>query len=154
MRGAACLATLLLCAAPAAAQVKIDGLVDHPQTLSGDQLKAFPATQVEASFATMHGTLHHRWTGALLWDVVNKAGLRDEPGKRTAMRHSFLIIGADGYAATLAIGEIEPGLEGKQVILAYHQNDPPSDLPAPKLIVPGDRKGARQIHDVVEIEVR
>jgi hypothetical protein len=36
---------------------------------------------------------------------------------------------------------------------AYRQDDRPGDLPALKLIVPGDRMGARMIRDVTEVEV-
>jgi hypothetical protein len=59
----------------------------------------------------------------------------------------------DGYAAVLSIGEIDPALEGKAVILAYRQDDRPGDLPALKLIVPGDKMGARMVRDVTEVEV-
>ncbi len=151
------LATLALGTSAARGQppaVTLDGLVGAKLTLDLTQLKSLPPHQVEASFGTMHGTSHHVWTGVLLWDLVNKAGLRDEPGKRTSMRHVLLVHGADGYAAALAIGEIDPAQEGKQVILAYGEDDTKGDLPGLHMIVPGDRHGARDVRDVVEIEVR
>jgi DMSO/TMAO reductase YedYZ molybdopterin-dependent catalytic subunit len=131
--------------------VKVDGMVQAPQSFTADQLKSLPSHQVDAAFQTMHGSSHHVWTGVLLWDLVNKPGLKDAPGPRTGIRHTFLIRGADGYAAALAIGEIDPAMEGKPVILAYLQDNQPTPL---RLIVPADHHGARDVHDVVEIEVR
>ena len=134
--------------------LSVGGMVTHAQSFTIDQIRAMPAHHVEASFTTMHGQDHHSWTGALLWDVVTKAGLKDEPGRRTTMRHTITVAGQDGYAAAFAIGEIDPTLEGKQVIIAYRQDDQPGDLPTLRLIVPGDKHGARDVHDVVSIDVK
>lgn len=153
MRAFAAAACLLLAMQPAtAAGVAIDGMVQHPKTYTLDDLKALPATTVELRTDTMHGTDDHHWTGPLLWSLLTTAGLKDEPGKRTTVRHAILVTGTDGYAATLAIGEIDPALEGKQVILATTSDGP--TLSAPKLIVPGDKHGARDIHDVATVTIR
>ncbi len=151
--GLAGLAAVLIAAAPPA-PVAVTGRVAHPQSLTLDQIKALPARHVEADFATMHGQDHHSWTGVLLWDLVTKASPQDEPGRRTGMRHVIMVSGQDGYAAAVAIGEIDPAIGGKQVILAYRQDDPPMELPTLRLIVPGDKHGARDVHDVSGIEVR
>ncbi len=152
LAGAALLGAWPACAA--AQSVKLDGMVQHEISFTVDQLRALPPTQVDVSFQTMHGIDHHAWTGVALWDLVGKAGLKDEPGKRTGMRHVLLVRGQDGYAAALAIGEIDPGQEGKKIILAYRQDGAASDLPGLRLIVPQDRHGARDVRDVVEIEIR
>jgi DMSO/TMAO reductase YedYZ molybdopterin-dependent catalytic subunit len=141
--------------APAKAEgLRIFGLVRDPQTFTIDQLKAMPPRHVAANFTTMHGQDNHIWTGVLLFDLVAKCGLKDEPGPRTGMRHVLMVTGQDGYAAAFAIGEIDPFIGDKSVLLAYHQDDPPKDLPTLKVIVPGDKHGARAVHDVVSIEVR
>ena len=44
--------------------LKVDGMVQHAQTLTIEQIRAMPAYHVEASFSTMHGQDHHTWTGA------------------------------------------------------------------------------------------
>jgi hypothetical protein len=133
--------------------LKLDGDVQAAQVFSADQVKAFPARQVDVSYQTMHGTEHHAWTGVLLWDLVNKAGFKNGGGKNPGLRHTLVVRAKDGYAAVLSIGEIDPALEGKPVILAYRQDDRPGDLPALKLIVPGDKMGARMVRDVTEVEV-
>ncbi len=151
-RGLGALSLLALAAAAApSTSVQISGLVQHPQTLTLDAIRALPVHHVDASFTTMHGQDHHIWTGALLWDVVTKAGLKDEPGKRTTMRHVLLVSGTDGYTAAIAIGEIDPMLAGNQIIVAYRGEN---DLNSLRLIVPGDKHGARDVHDVAAIEVR
>ena len=147
------MALLLLAAAPQP-PVAIAGRVAHPQSLTLDQLKALPAHHVEADFTTMHGQDHHTWTGVLLWDLVSKATPQDEPGQRTGMRHVIMVSGQDGYAAAFGIGEIDPFIGARQILLAYHQDDPARDLPTLRLIVPGDKHGARDVHDVTGIEVR
>ena len=134
--------------------VAVTGRVAHPQSFTLDQIKALPAQHVEADFTTMHGQDHHSWTGVLLWDLVSKAAPQDEPGKRTGMRRVVMVSGQDGYAAAFGIGEIDPFIGGKQVILAYRQDDPPKDLSTLRLIVPGDKHGARDVHDVSGIDIR
>ncbi len=148
----ACLAAHAWAATPTG--LAIGGKVAHPLTLTLDQLHALPAHHVEADFTTMHGQDHHSWTGVLLWDLAVKAGPQDEPGKRTGMRHVLMVSGQDGYAAAFGIGEIDPAIGGRQVVVAYRQDDQATDLPSLRLIVPGDKHGARDVHDVVGIEVR
>ena len=70
------------------------------------------------------------------------------------MRHTITVAGQDGYAAAFAIGELDPTLEGKHVIVAYHEDGQPGDLPTLRLIVPGDKHGARDVYDVVSINVK
>jgi DMSO/TMAO reductase YedYZ molybdopterin-dependent catalytic subunit len=145
----------LLAAAPAIAQtppLQLSGMVQHPQSFSMDQLRSMPSTQVELTFTTMHGPNHHTWTGVKLWDLISRAALRDEPGRRTQFRHVLLATGQDGYGAAFAVGEIDPAVEGKPIILAYRQDN--TDIPAIRLIVPNDKEGARDVHDVVSIDVR
>ena len=64
----------------------------------------------------------------------------------------MLARGQDGYAVALAIGELDPNFEGKQVLIAYAQDDKP--LPGLRLVVPADIRGGRGVHDLAAIEVR
>jgi hypothetical protein len=131
------------------ASVQVSGMVAHPGPVALDGLKQVP---VAASFQTMGGKQAHRWSGPLLLDVLAAASVTDEPGKKTHMRHVILARGADGYAVSVAIGEIEKVGEGKQVIVALTEDDKP--LAAPRLVVPGDAHFARGVHDLVGLEVR
>jgi hypothetical protein len=134
--------------------VVFGGMVEHPQSFTLAALKALPPTQVDAIFGTMHGQEHHLWTGVRLLDLIQKAGLKAEPAKFAALRHSVLVQGKDGYAVAVAMGEMEPMAENKPIILAYRSDAGPADLPGLRLVIPGDQHGARQVHDVVEVDVR
>jgi hypothetical protein len=54
--------------------------------------------------------------------------------------------------AVLALAEIDPEFEGKQVLLAFRRDGQP--MPGElRLVVPGDRRGGRSARDVVRIEL-
>ena len=57
----------------------------------------------------------------------------------------------DGYAVALA--EIDPEFEGKQVLLAYRRNGQPIEGNTLRLVVPADRHGGRSVRDVVRIDL-
>jgi DMSO/TMAO reductase YedYZ molybdopterin-dependent catalytic subunit len=145
-------ALLFLSPAAFAADIAVQGQVQTPLELSLADLKTFPAKTLDVSFHTMHGEDHHAWTGALLLDVIAKAGLKNENVKSAALRHVIVVHGKDGYETVLAYGEIDPDAEGKPILLAYQRDT--ESLPAPRLIVPGDKGGPRQVHDVTSIELR
>ncbi len=137
---------------PAVLALDVQGQVQTPLHLGIADLKALSAKTVDFSFHTMHGDDHHAWTGALLLDVIGKAGLKNENVKSAALRHVIFVQGKDGYETALAYGELDPQAEGKQVLLAYQRDAEP--LQEPRLIVPGDKGGPRQVHDVTMIDVR
>jgi len=152
------LAYVLFAAVPAISQdaataVTVSGQVQHPVTVSLADLQKLPPTSVAISFETDRGPESATYTGALLWSVLANSGLVDAPGKNTGIRHTFLVIGRDGYAAALSDGEIDPRLEGKSALLAYQKDGKPN-ADGIRLVVPGDHHGARAVRDVVKIEVQ
>ena len=154
-RLAAAVLGLVLLAAPAAsaqdapaAGLVIQGQVGHPRTLALPDLMALPRVTVTLA----HDAQKASYTGALLWAVVSAAAPTNLPGDRTHVQHTVLARGKDGYAVALAIGELDPNLEGKQVLVAYERDGKP--LPAPRLVVPGEAHPARSVKDLVAIEVR
>jgi hypothetical protein len=130
------------------AELAITGHVEHELHLSAAELGQLPQTAVDVSFQTGHGPQSGHFTGPLLWDVVQKAGITDEAGSKVKhhLQHAVLAISSDGYTVAIAIGEIDPDFEGKSVILAL-------DDGGVRLIVPQDELGGRDVHDVVRIEV-
>ena len=78
--------------------------------------------------------------------------LGSEP--RTRLRHTIVVTGRDGYAVVLALAEIDPEFEGKQVVLAYRRDGQPMNGHELRLVVPGDRRGGRSVRDVVRIDLR
>jgi hypothetical protein len=62
-------------------------------------------------------------------------------------------LGRDGYRAVLALGEIAPEFEGKQVTLAERMDDQPFDAEQLRIIVLLDKRGGRSVWEVARIEV-
>ena len=145
-------AGLLLAAAPALADVLVDGQVRQSHPWSLEELKKLAPVSAEVTYLTGHGEEHARFTGVPLWTLLGEAKLADETGKLPQIRHSVLVTGRDGYGAALSYGEFDPEFEGKAVLLAWQRDG--KDLDTPQLVVPGDKRGGRYVHDVVHIEVR
>jgi hypothetical protein len=141
----------LLLGAPSAwgQSVAVTGMVSHGGKV---ELAALKQVSFSGSFNTMSGRQTHRWTGPLLLDVLDQAGMTDAPGKRTRMQHVILATGTDGYAAAIALGEIDPKGEGKQVIVAVTQDGAP--MKAPRLVVPDDASFTRCVHDLATLEIK
>jgi hypothetical protein len=135
--------------------LEIAGAVATPQHLTETQLKALPPIEVEVSFHTGHGDQQGKYTGALLWTLMQNAGLADNQGNRPDLRHAIAITGSDGYVVIVSFGEIDPDFAGRQAIIAYARDGKPMDAKdGLRLIVPGDSHGGRDVRDVVKIEVR
>jgi hypothetical protein len=140
---------------PAAAQpspgVSIFGRIAHPRSLTAAELAAAPVVAVEVP-SPKPGAPQVKFAGALLWPLLESAGWVDLPGRKTHLQHVILVRGGDGYVVALSIAEIDPAFEGKPVIIAATQDGKP--LAAPELVVPGDHRAGRRVHDVVGIEVQ
>lgn len=148
---------LLLAVTPAApsfgqalGELSLQGHIAHPHKFSLAELEAMPAVTVATNYAMAHGPRQASYTGALLWTLLDRAGLIDDPGAKTHLQHVILARGSDGYAVVLALGELDPALEGKPVIIAYEQDGKP--IGRLKLVVPGDKRPARAVRDLVTIE--
>ena len=116
--------------------------------------KSFPTVTIDVTFETGQGKKSGRYTGVLLWVLLERAQPIDEPGKNTSLKHTLMITGRDGYAVALALGEIDPHYEGKQIIIAYLGGEPSASMSSLRLIVPGDVHGGRSVRDVAKIELR
>lgn len=132
--------------------LSIEGRVTHPLAIPLADLKTYPAATVETDFAHEGGSKHETFSGAPVIALLDKAAMIDEPGKKTSLQHVLMARGRDGYAVAIAIGELDPKLEGKTAIVAWEQDGEPTK--GLRLVVPGDRHGARSVHDLVAIEVR
>jgi DMSO/TMAO reductase YedYZ molybdopterin-dependent catalytic subunit len=113
----------------------------------------------------------HRYTGVPLSALLAHAGAwpAGDPAARTtgargdlrgaALARYVVVTGADGYRAPLALAELDSATAapapGGPVILADSVDGPP--LPAAegpyRLVVPGDRRPARSVRQVVAIAV-
>jgi hypothetical protein len=151
---------LLLLTAPAppsaladpvrALELRIGGRA--PQRLTLDEINRLPVTEAEMPVPEGHGTNRTRYAGVLLWTLLQQAGL-EGVRPRDRVRQVVKITGQDGYAAVLALGEIDPTFEGKQVLVATTADGRPIGIGSLRLVVPGDRRGGRSVRDVAQVEV-
>lgn len=134
-------------------------------TLSGTGIKALrvtPATlsslpQVEqdVAFQSSKGEVRGRYEGVLLWDVLQEAGIGEAAGHHGELKRTFVVTGRDGYAVAFSVGEIGPDFGDKPIMIALRVDGRPLPLEdGLRLIVPGDKRGARSVRDVVTIEMR
>jgi hypothetical protein len=154
------LAVAMLCLAARAAEpdvpppesIAITGMVHNPSSITHEEIAKLPPIEVTVSEETDHGPMTGKYRGALLWTIVSNAGLVNGPEKNAYLKHTILVSGVDGYAVALSEGEIDPKLEGKQIIVAYMKDGKLFD--GLRLIVPGDVHASRDVRDLLIIEVK
>lgn len=74
-----------------------------------------------------------------------RAGVIDPAKHREQVSQMIVILGRDGYRAVLALGEITPEFEAKQVILAERMDRKPLDAYHLRVVVPLDNRGGRSV---------
>ena len=136
------------------AALSVGGLVKSPRNFTRAELQALPWTTADATFDTGHGPRHGTWLGVSLWTLLDQAGGFGAPAKE-AVRHWLIVTGRDGYTVVLSLGEIDPAFGHAAALVAWSQDGKPLD-PAQglRLILPGDRRGGRDVRDMVSIEVK
>ena len=96
------------------------------------------------------------YTGALLWEVLNSAGILINPANRNdILRKLVTATGSDGFQATFALGELSPTFGNAPVLVAYADTGGQlagSDGFA-RLVVPGDITGGRYVSNLVSLTV-
>ncbi|HKM65426.1 MAG TPA: molybdopterin-dependent oxidoreductase, partial [Acidisphaera sp.] len=123
------------------------------RVVTADELAALAAVQVTVAVEPGHGPAQRSYEGPLLWTVLDHAGAIDTAKVRDQVRQTVLITGRDGYTAILALGEIAPEFEGKQVIIAERMDGQPLSPEHLRIVVPGDKRGGRGVRDIVRILV-
>ncbi len=162
MRRVHCLAVLfaaLLLALPAAAQyagplkAELTGISPAPIMLTPDSLAGLPPVEMEVTFQTSKGPSSGRYHGVLLWDVFQANKAFDGLDHNGELAKTFAVTAADGYVIAFSVGEIHPDFGNTPVILADTVDGKPVGNGF-RIVVPGDTRGARNVRDVVGIELR
>jgi DMSO/TMAO reductase YedYZ molybdopterin-dependent catalytic subunit len=157
-RAAATIVAAALLVVPALAQspaptpiLSLDGKVKQPQHWSLDDLKNMPAQHEDVTYQTERGPVTASFTGVLLWSLIEVAGGIDDPVRNAVVRHTIRVTAADDYVVILSTGEIAPDFGNIAALVAYERDGKPLDKP--RLVMPGDKHGARDARDVVTIAV-
>ena len=132
----------------------ITGEVQNPMTYDEDSLAALPHSIENVTFLTKTGPQSGSFTGVLLWNLLNKAGIKSGPSRDGQFQY-VEVTGTDCYQVVLALGELNPGFGGEQVLVADGENGAPlgPDSGFARLIVPGDKFGGRDAFWITTIKV-
>jgi len=105
----------------AAYQLKVDGLVDKPATLSLADLRALPSrTQITRHDCVEGWSAIGKWKGARLAALLQAVGVK--PGARYVVLHCADPMEADGTSPYYESIDMDDALH-EQTILAYELND-------------------------------
>jgi hypothetical protein len=133
--------------------IKLGGAVKDARTWSVDGLASLPGQQTqEVGFLGEGMQKSIKGSGVLLYDLLQRAKPRfDAKKKRDALRYAVLVHATDGYATSIAWGEIDPDFANKPVLVTVMENG--KKLGRPGLLVPGDKHGGRHIYDMDRISL-
>jgi hypothetical protein len=121
--------------------------------MSAAEVEAMPAVSVTLPADSGHGQGARTFAGPLLWTVLDHEGALERLDPHAQVRQVVVLAGQDGYIAVIALGEISPEFEGKQVILADRLDGKALAPGHFRIVVPGDKRGGRGVHDLVRIEL-
>ena len=142
----------------AAASLDVRGSLPAPRRLDADELRRLPRAEVRVAD-------HHEpgkevaYAGTPLVEALRAAGLTLDPGMagiRQTVAASVLVEAADGYRAVFALAELDPALTDRVILLADTRDGQPLGAgEGPwRLVVPGDKRPARAVRQVVAVTLR
>jgi hypothetical protein len=137
-------------AGPQVVRVMVDG---HPPiTLDHAALAAMPRVSITAS---AHHEPPSQWQGVALQSILQQAGAPSgEQLRGRAMTTIVRITATDHYQVVFSLAELDPMLGNEQAILADTQDGHAITKDGPfRVVVTGDKRPARWIHNVTTIEV-
>ncbi len=142
---------------PSTESIEITGAVANPGPVTLADIQALPSQTVEVDYRTDDGTdVHHSYTGARLWDVMQLVQPAIDPRVPESSLYLYLVLTAkDGYVVVLSMGEIDPEFGAQPYLLAWDQDGAmlTGDKSPLVLVTPSDRTEGRYIHGIVSIEV-
>ncbi|MIL09239.1 hypothetical protein BZU93_25620 [Salmonella enterica subsp. enterica] len=121
--------------------------------LDAAALEALPQVVQKITFKTSKGMSTGVYKGPLLWDVVQAAKGVDGLGHNEELARTLLVTAADGYKIAFSIGELSPEF-GNAMILVALETDGQKLKNGFRIVVQGDKRGARALHNVTSIEVK
>lgn len=131
--------------------VLVTGALKQPSPVTIDQLHGMAMHAVQVEFQNDKGTEHHTEVGVPLAQLIPPTALATQDKKHDLLSFAVLAVGVDGYQAVVSYGEISPDFANKDVLVAVSEDGKP--LSRPRLVVPGDVKGARYVINLIELHV-
>lgn len=137
--------------APASFAFVTDG--GAPVALTETALKALPQVEEKVTFQSSKGVSSAVYKGPLLWDVVQSTKALDGLEHNAELAKILMVSAADGYRVAYSIGEMAPDFGNAKIILALEVDGKP--LPRGfRVVVQGDKRGARAVYEITKIELK
>jgi len=125
--------------------VEINGDVPATVTLKTSELALLPQQTITVSI----GGTSYTESGPYLSALLTYAGVQyNSACKNDELRYWIEATSSNGQAVALTAGEIDPGFGNKPAILSINQDGGFLTKSGPRLIVPGDATGSRDISHV------
>lgn len=131
------------------------GDVTNPVTITKADLAKMPRTSATVKAEGEKGA-ENTYEGALLYDILKEAGAPlDKQLTGKALASYILAEARDGYQVVYTLAELDPNFGANKIIIADTLNGKPlPENQGPfRLVVPGDKKGARSIRMLEKISV-
>lgn len=99
----------------------LGGAVANPAVFDGAALAALDGQLTQTvTYTSGSGQVTDTYTGVLLWDLLEDAGVLTDPAVRNDLLGFYAVAtGSDGYRAVYSLGEIAPGSGGEPIMVAY-----------------------------------
>jgi DMSO/TMAO reductase YedYZ molybdopterin-dependent catalytic subunit len=137
------------------AKLIVAGDVSHPLTLTKEDLAKMPRTSVTVK-GEGSDAMETTYEGVLLYDVLKQAGAPlDKQLMGKALASYVLAEARDGYQVVYTLTELDPSFTSNKIIVADTIDGKPLfPYQGPlRLVVPGEKKGARSIRMLEKITV-
>jgi hypothetical protein len=143
---------LTMASAVGAQSITLAGPADQQRIVSMADISALPRESVTVR---QHGQ-DHQFDGVALASVLSLVKAPLGPALRgKELATVVLVTASDGYAAALALAEVDPAMQTKKIILADHMDGAPlpPDRGPFQLIIEGDLRPARAVRMVTSIDL-
>jgi len=150
---------LAIAATPASPQsvsqesFELVGAGSKPVTITLEALAALSQIEQDVTFKTSKGVSMGHYKGPLLWDVVKVSKALDGLDHNEELSKTLMVTASDDYQIAFSIGELSPEFGNALVLLAL-EVDGKVLADGFRIVVQGDKRGARAIHNIVKMEIR
>jgi hypothetical protein len=120
--------------------------------LTSTEIEALPRAKITTGASSAAGTFE----GVALRAILEKAGVGlGETLKGKRMASCLLVEAADGYRVVIALPEIDPAFNDKQIVLAFLKDGKRLDeKEGPyRLVIPDEKRMARWVRQVTTLKI-
>ena len=139
---------------PGQTRLTIDGDVEHPLSVSLNDLASLPRRTVRVK--NEHSGQEEVYQGVLLAELLKRAGVpQDQQMRGEALTTCVRAQGADGYSVVFSLPELDSSIQDSDVLVADTINGQPlSDRLGPlRLVASHDKRAARWVRMLRSVTV-